>query len=152
MYRIRSPIGIKNKGHKRPAGEQAPTQDGRQTKAQRLHSPRQLKSTVGGTCRRAISATSPCSCNCRRDLRLLRPSARVACSLTRRCFFAAPPPSSVPTTGVGRFPPTPHSLHRLRMRWCAQMPPPPHSLHLLLSRWCGQMLEPPHSLHQLLWH
>jgi len=78
MYRIRSPIGIKNKGHKRPAGEQAPTQDARQTKAQRLHSPRQLKSTLGGTCRRAISATSPCGSNCRRDLHLLRPSARVS--------------------------------------------------------------------------
>ena len=92
MYRIRSPIGIKNKGHKRPAGEQAPTQDARQTKAQRLRSPRQLKSTLGGTCRRAISATSPCGCNCRRDLRFLRPSARVAFPLPHTpciCSFGA---------------------------------------------------------------
>ena len=92
MYTIRSPIGFKNKGHKRPAGEQAPTQDGRQTKAQRLHSPRQLNSTLGGICRRAISATSPCGCNCRRDLHLLRPSARVSFPLPHTpciCSFGA---------------------------------------------------------------
>jgi hypothetical protein len=59
-------------------------------------------------------------------------SGRVACSLTRRCFFAAPPPSSVSTTGAGRLPPR-------------------HCLHWLLIRWCGQMLEPPHSLHWLFW-
>ena len=65
---------------------------------------------------------------------------RVACSLTRRCFFADPPPCSASTTGVGRLPPTLHSLHVLIRRWCGQMLAPPHSLHWLLMRWCGQML------------
>ena len=70
--------------------------------------------------------------------------------MTRRCFFAAPPPSSDSTPGTGRLPATPHSLHLLLMRWCEQILAPPQSLHWLLLRWWGQILEPPHSLHWAL--